>query len=60
MAARARRAGDEFWAEETEPTCSAKQAVLCGGATELVVKGYETLVEAGYSRRWLITSACTN
>jgi len=22
--------------------------VLCGGATELVVKGYETLVEAGY------------
>ena len=22
--------------------------MLCGGATELVVKGYETLVEAGY------------
>jgi ketol-acid reductoisomerase len=25
-----------------------EQAVLCGGATELVLKGYETLVEAGY------------
>src|SRR3546814_3239064 len=25
-----------------------EQAVLCGGATELVVAGFETLVEAGY------------
>jgi len=25
-----------------------EQAVLCGGATELVVRGFETLVEAGY------------
>ena len=25
-----------------------EQAVLCGGTTELVVKGFETLVEAGY------------
>jgi len=25
-----------------------EQAVLCGGATELVTKGFETLVEAGY------------
>jgi ketol-acid reductoisomerase len=25
-----------------------EQAVLCGGASELVIKGFETLVEAGY------------
>jgi ketol-acid reductoisomerase len=35
-------------AEETETDLFGEQAVLCGGATELVVKGYETLVEAGY------------
>jgi ketol-acid reductoisomerase len=34
--------------EETETDLFGEQAVLCGGATELVVKGYETLVEAGY------------
>jgi ketol-acid reductoisomerase len=35
------------FAEETETDLFGEQVVLCGG-TELVVKGYETLVEAGY------------
>src|SRR5512136_574138 len=34
--------------EDTETDLFGEQAVLCGGATELVLKGYETLVEAGY------------
>jgi len=34
--------------EETETDLFGEQAVLCGGATELVVKGFEVLVEAGY------------
>lgn len=34
--------------EETETDLFGEQAVLCGGVTELVVMGYETLVEAGY------------
>lgn len=34
--------------EETETDLFGEQAVLCGGATELVIAGYETLVEAGY------------
>ena len=36
------------FAEETETDLFGEQAVLCGGATELVVAGWETLVEAGY------------
>src|SRR5688572_23661372 len=36
------------FAEETETDLFGEQAVLCGGMTELVVKGFETLVEAGY------------
>jgi ketol-acid reductoisomerase len=36
------------FAEETETDLFGEQAVLCGGATELVLKGFETLVEAGY------------
>src|ERR1700728_142071 len=36
------------FAEETETDLFGEQAVLCGGATELVVEGFETLVEAGY------------
>jgi ketol-acid reductoisomerase len=36
------------FSEETETDLFGEQAVLCGGATELVVKGFETLVEAGY------------
>ena len=34
--------------EETETDLFGEQAVLCGGVTELVTAGYETLVEAGY------------
>lgn len=34
--------------EETETDLFGEQAVLCGGATELVVAGFETLVSAGY------------
>ena len=36
------------FAEETETDLFGEQAVLCGGATELVIKGSQTLVEAGY------------
>jgi len=35
--------------EETETDLFGEQAVLCGGLTELVRAGYETLVEAGYA-----------
>jgi ketol-acid reductoisomerase len=35
--------------EETETDLFGEQAVLCGGVTALVLAGYETLVEAGYS-----------
>jgi ketol-acid reductoisomerase len=34
--------------EETETDLFGEQAVLCGGAEELVMAGFETLVEAGY------------
>lgn len=34
--------------EETETDLFGEQAVLCGGMTELVRAGFETLVEAGY------------
>ena len=34
--------------EETETDLFGEQAVLCGGATELIVRGFQTLVEAGY------------
>ena len=34
--------------EETETDLFGEQAVLCGGATELIAAGFETLVEAGY------------
>jgi ketol-acid reductoisomerase len=34
--------------EETETDLFGEQVVLCGGATELVKAGFETLVEAGY------------
>jgi ketol-acid reductoisomerase len=36
------------FAEETETDLFGEQAVLCGGATELVLAGYDTLVKAGY------------
>lgn len=35
--------------EETETDLFGEQAVLCGGVTELMKAGYDTLVEAGYS-----------
>ena len=35
--------------DETETDLFGEQAVLCGGLTELIRAGYETLVEAGYS-----------
>ena len=34
--------------EETETDLFGEQVVLCGGLTELIKSGYETLVEAGY------------
>ena len=34
--------------EETETDLFGEQAVLCGGATELVASGFKTLVDAGY------------
>src|SRR3954465_2292462 len=34
--------------EETETDLFGEQAVLCGGVSELVKAGYETLVDAGY------------
>ena len=44
------RAGviETTFAEETETDLFGEQAVLCGGATELVLQGFETLTEAGY------------
>ena len=36
------------FAEETETDLFGEQSVLCGGVTELITAGYETLVEAGY------------
>ena len=44
------RAGiiETTFAEETETDLFGEQAVLCGGVTELVKAGFDTLVEAGY------------
>jgi ketol-acid reductoisomerase len=46
----ATRAGviETTFKDETETDLFGEQAVLCGGLTELVRAGYETLVEAGY------------
>jgi ketol-acid reductoisomerase len=46
----ATRAGviETTFAEETETDLFGEQAVLCGGAAELVKAGFDTLVEAGY------------
>ena len=35
--------------EECETDLFGEQAVLCGGLTQLIMSGYETLVEAGYA-----------
>src|SRR5680860_1008189 len=37
--------------DECETDLFGEQSVLCGGVTELVRAGYETLVEAGYDPR---------
>ena len=46
----ATRAGviETTFAEETETDLFGEQAVLCGGATELIKASFDTLVEAGY------------
>jgi ketol-acid reductoisomerase len=46
----AARAGmvETTFAEETETDLFGEQAVLCGGVTQLVRAGFDTLVEAGY------------
>lgn len=36
------------FSEETETDLFGEQAVLCGGVTELIKAGFDTLVEAGY------------
>ena len=48
-AARAPAVLETTFKEETETDLFGEQAVLCGGLTELIRAGYETLVEAGYS-----------
>ena len=44
------RAGvlETTFSEETETDLFGEQAVLCGGVTELIKAGFDTLVEAGY------------
>ena len=46
----AARAGmvETTFAEETETDLFGEQSVLCGGVTQLIQLGFETLVEAGY------------
>jgi len=46
----ATRAGvlETTFAEETETDLFGEQAVLCGGCSELITAGFDTLVEAGY------------
>jgi len=46
----ATRAGviETTFKEETETDLFGEQAVLCGGCTQLVMAGFDTLVEAGY------------
>ncbi len=46
----ATRAGviETSFEEETETDLFGEQAVLCGGVTELIMAGFDTLVEAGY------------
>ena len=39
---------DTTFAEETETDLFGEQTVLCGGLSELIVRGFGTLVEAGY------------
>ena len=56
----AARAGviETSFREETETDLFGEQAVLCGGATALVLAGFETLVEAGYSPEMAYFECC--
>lgn len=49
-AIRATKAGviETTFEEETETDLFGEQAVLCGGVTELIKAGFDTLIEAGY------------
>ncbi len=49
-AIRATRAGviETTFEEETETDLFGEQAVLCGGVTELIKAGFDTLIQAGY------------
>lgn len=44
--------------EETETDLFGEQAVLCGGASELIKAGFDTLVEAGYSPEMAYFECC--
>lgn len=44
--------------EETETDLFGEQAVLCGGVTELIKAGFETLVEAGYQPELAYFETC--
>ena len=46
--------------DETETDLFGEQAVLCGGVTELVRAGYETLTRPATTRGWRTSSACTS
>ena len=54
------RAGiiETTFAEETETDLFGEQAVLCGGVTELMKAGFETLVEADTSLKSHTSNAC--
>ncbi|MDR3063561.1 MAG: ketol-acid reductoisomerase [Methanobrevibacter sp.] len=44
--------------EETETDLFGEQAVLCGGVTELIKAGFDTLVEAGYQKEIAYFETC--
>lgn len=54
------RAGliETTFAEETETDLFGEQAVLCGGVSELVLAGFDTLIEAGYSPECAYFEVC--
>jgi ketol-acid reductoisomerase len=56
----AARAGviETTYKEETETDLFGEQCVLCGGVTELIKAGFETLVEAGYQPEIAYLECC--
>lgn len=56
----AARAGilETTFREETETDLFGEQAVLCGGISELIHAGFETLVEAGYAPEMAYYETC--